>query len=304
MPSQSQKYVIVGGAGLVGSALARHLADVAKVDVIICDDFGDVDARKWASLPHNLADIWPTDTLLPNLDKAWRDVSGVIVLGDAGPFGDDADCIFELAYHLPRAIWDFCVAKQRPMFWASSAHVYGAGPSNLSTNPADLCAFKPVNAFGRAKLAFDIFAARQGNGPDTPPIVAGFRLSSVYGPNESHKGEQASLVSQMLEHARTGNTLELWENSADIARDWVHVDDAAAAMAEIILGQKSGFFDIGTGQQTRTSSLIALVESTTKRTINHAYSLPQPYGIVQCPGADVSLSTTKFRTLNEGLASL
>jgi nucleoside-diphosphate-sugar epimerase len=309
MPVQGRKFVIVGGAGLVGSAVAHAVLGDHGADVVICDRLGSVNDRKWANLPPSLDDLWTPDSLLSNLDKNWREIAGVVVLADDGHLQQDCDAMFEAAYHLPRRIWDFCVAKQRPMAWASSAHIYGAGPSHLSTKAEEIVTLKPSTAFGHAKLAFDMFAARQGTGPDTPPVWTGLRLSSVYGPSEIHKGVQASLPVRAMAAARAGTTLDLWNDSATGNRDWVHADDAGAAIAALIAGQHAGFFDVGTGQTLMTDELIACVENVAAKKLRVGYDVQDsicspsltPANIR--PLAEAGLSV-QFRSLHEGLTTL
>lgn len=304
MPAQGRYYIVVGGAGLVGSAVARALMSDQSGDVIICDTFGDANAQKWQNLPSNLQDIWHPGALTANLDKAWREIAGVIMLCDAGPANTDVDGVFEAAFHLPRRVWDFCVAKQRPMSWASSSHVYGAGISNLSSDPKEIAAFQPVTAFGQAKRAFDLFASRQSEGPNRPPVTTGLRLSSVYGPSEAHKGEAASLPVRAMAHARAGTNLMLWENSADMQRDWVHVNDAAAAIAARIASESSGFYDIGTGVGTSTTELCNLVESVSGKTLVCDWTIPAPANSISLSPADTAGLSGPFLSLTEGLATL
>jgi nucleoside-diphosphate-sugar epimerase len=309
MPVIGQKFVIVGGAGLLGSAVAHTLVRDHSLDVIICDQFGGVHDRKWANLPNLIADIWTPESLLTNLDKAWRDIAGVLVLADDGLMHEDADALFETAYHMPRRVWDLCVAKQRPLMWASSSHVYGDGPSQSSRDVHDMLALTPRTAFGRAKLAFDIFAARQGIGPDTPPVQTGLRLSSLYGSTERHKGGFASLPVQALSAARQNKVFPLWEGSETWVRDWCHADDAAKVVAALAIGQKTGFFDIGTGLGTSTRDLLREVQSLTGQTLDIlAVNAPTHSARSLTPADTTPLLATgitaSFRSLKEGLATL
>jgi nucleoside-diphosphate-sugar epimerase len=309
MPIQARKFAIIGGAGFLGSAVAHTLLRDASTEAIICDSFGEVSAQKWAALPANISDIWTPDTLLTNLDKSWREIAGVIVLADGGHESQDFDAILEAAFHLPRRIWDFCVAKQRPIYWASSAHVYGDGPSDLSAKPDDVAALNPTTPFGRAKLAFDVFAARQGTGPNAPPVATGFRLASLYGAGERHKGEFASLPVRALDHARAGTSLKLWDKSDTICRDWTHVDDAARAMSGLILNEHTGFFDIGTGKLTSTIDLVQIVEAVTSTKLALEWISHPPHGVPSHPVAKIGALeaagvSVQFRSLHEGLAQL
>jgi ADP-L-glycero-D-manno-heptose 6-epimerase len=302
MPIQGQKYVILGGSSALGSALARALTAQHSAHIVVCDTFGDANASKWADLPVDVDDIWHPDSLLNNLDTAWREVAGVVLLNKSSPLDLNFDALLAAHYHLPRRVWDFCVAKQRPIYWGSSAHVYGSGDSNLSRDPADVMAMAPATAIGRACQAFDVFAAKQGIGPGAPPIACGFRLSSLYA---TSKG----LPSRALAHAKAGTGLGLWTGSDEHTRDWIHVADAAHAMAHLMIAEQSGFFDIGTGIVTTNKDLIDKVEAQAgQKLIIHKAPAPL-YHARHLPAANTQALadagvSVQFRSLEIGLADL
>jgi nucleoside-diphosphate-sugar epimerase len=314
MPLQGRKFVIVGGAGFIGSAVARHLAHDGGAEVVLCDTIGPLADGKWANLPANLADLWAPEDLMTHLERAWRDIAGILLFADAGQSQGDGDALFETAYHLPRRVWDYAVAKQRPIYWASSSQIYGDSASDGRADPQVIADFKPTTPFGRAKQAFDVFAATQGTGPDAPPIATGFRLSSVYGPGEGHKGQLASLPTRALHAARTRQKLKLWDLS-DLgdragARDWVHVEDAAQAMAQIALQGHAGFFDIGNGALCSPTQLLQTIEDLTGQTVLVDTIAPNSLSQVSpLPAADLSGLAAcgikvAFRELAAGLKPL
>ncbi len=304
MPSQGRKFIIIGGAGLVGSAVARQLAEDGSVQLIICDQLGSSASGKWANLPAKMADLWTPDELMTHLDKAWRDVAGVLCFADAGHSAGDMDALFETSYHLPRRVWDYAVAKQRAIYWASSLQVYGEARSDQSSDPAVIAGFQPKTAFGRAKQAFDYFAASQGTGPDAAPIATGFRLASVYGQGEGHKGALASLPFRARDHALSERPLPLY----DASRDWVHADDAAKLIAQIVLQGHAGFFDMGSGTLTSAGAVAKASEAATGKALAiEARPAPANAQTHQTAVADLSALeklgiACTFRTMETGLS--
>ena len=304
MPSLGRKFIIIGGAGLVGSAVARHLAQDGSAQVIICDQLGSSASGKWANLPSNMADLWTPDDLMTHLDKAWRDVAGVLCFADAGHSAGDMDGLFETSYHLPRRIWDYAVAKQRAIHCASSTQVYGAATPDLSSAPHVVAGFQPKTAFGRAKQAFDYFAASQGTGPDAAPIATGLRLASVYGQGESHKGALASLPSRARAHALAERPLSVWDEN----RDWVHVDDAGQLITQLVLQGHAGFFDIGSGALTSAKAIVKASEAATRKALA-VETRPAPVDARSPHAAVADLSALEklgisctFRTMETGLS--
>jgi nucleoside-diphosphate-sugar epimerase len=314
MPLQGRKFVIVGGAGFIGSAVARHLAHDGSAEVVVCDTIGPLNDRKWANLPATLSDLWTPEDLMAHLERAWRDIAGILLFADGGHSQGDGDALFETAYHLPRRVWDFAAAKQRPIYWASSSQIYGDSASDGRVDPQVIAGFKPTTPFGRAKQAFDVFAASQGIGPDAPPIATGFRLSSVYGLGEDHKGSLASLPTRALHAAKTRQKLELWDLSGmgdpAGARDWVHVEDAAQAVAQIALQGHAGFFDIGSGTLCAPTQLLETIEDLTGHTLlidtiaPNSLSQVSPLPAADLTGLEACGIRVAFRELAAGLKPL
>jgi ADP-L-glycero-D-manno-heptose 6-epimerase len=300
----------------VGSAVARALADEGGLDVVVCDQLGPSDAGKWRGLPRRLDDLWQPHELMDHLERSWRSVSAVVVLADAWGVSQDGDSLFRSAFHLPRQLFAFASARQRPLVWASSMQVYGHGASNLALDPAQIAALEPVTAFGRAHQAFDLFAARHGTGPDAPPVLTGLRLASVYGAGEAHKADAASLPVRALAAVRAGEPVPVWR-STDPAlvdgghrRDWVHADDAARMIAALITGGHGGLFEIGSGQTRSALEVVQAAARATSRQARIAFVEP-PAGAAtySLPAADLAPLaalgiTTAPRTLDDGLAGL
>jgi ADP-L-glycero-D-manno-heptose 6-epimerase len=99
-----------------------------------------------------------------------------------------------------------------------------------------------------------------------PPRWAGVKFFNVYGPNEFHKGSQASLVPQVYARAREGEAYPLFRshnpNYADGAqkRDFVFVDDCCDVMIWLLKDARvNGLFNLGTGQARTFRDLTAAV---------------------------------------------
>jgi nucleoside-diphosphate-sugar epimerase len=285
MPVTGSKFVIVGGAGLVGSALGRELARNAGTDVVVCDRLGGADDGRWHTLPASLDDLWAPEDLAGRLDRSWRDIAGVVVLADGCSHSD----LFETSFTLPRRLWDFAAQRQRPLYWGSSLQIYGTGGDR--DGPAS--SLTPVSGFGRAKQAFEVFAERHSKDADAPPVATAFRLASVYGSGESHKGSRSSLPAQALQALKAGNPVQLWRSTdpAQVdgghARDWVHVDDAAAMMAAVMLAGLQGPFDIGSGTLTSALDVVRTAASVADTTPSVTFVEPEAgASLEQGPAAD------------------
>lgn len=315
MPVTGHRIVVVGGAGLVGSAVARALADTDHgLDVVVCDRLGAAQDGKWRTLPSRLDDLWQPGELLARLEASWRSVAAVVVMADAGE-GPDADALFASLFHLRRRLYDFASARQRPLAWASSLQVYGAGPARPGADGAELAALQPLTAFGRACLAFDLFAARNRASADAPPVLAGLRLASVYGAHEQHKGSAASLPVRALAAVRAGEPVALWRSTDPAvvdgghARDWIHADDAGALAASLVRSGAGGFFDIGSGTAVSAHEVVRAAARAAGREGRMVFTEPPPEAALLVPPADLSALRAAgveplARSLDDGLAAL
>ncbi len=88
-------------------------------------------------------------------------------------------------------IWDYCLIKQVPLVYASSAATYGSGVLGYNDDHELPFRLEPLNAYGISKNEFDKWAILQRS---HPPFWAGLKFFNVYGPNEYHKGRMASVI--------------------------------------------------------------------------------------------------------------
>lgn len=115
------------------------------------------------------------------------------------------------------------------------------------------------------------------------------RYASVYGPQQSQRGDCPNVVASMLRDRKKGYVKVSGDGTQ--TRDFVHVDDAVAAT----LDAKPGIWDVATGVQTSMLDLAWMFGVPVKYGIarlNDPESLPQPGTI---PG---------YVTLEEGIRGL
>ena len=78
----------------------------------------------------------------------------------------------------------------------------------------------------------------------------GFRYFNVYGTNEEHKGDQASVFTKFRNQAVKDGSIKLFENSDNYKRDFVCVDDVVQVHRQMLWKKDSGVFNVGTGTAT------------------------------------------------------
>jgi dTDP-L-rhamnose 4-epimerase len=280
--------LVTGGAGFIGCAVAARMADRAERWVVL-DNLhpqvhpsssrpsdlheraelivGDVtDAAAWDSL---LADFRP-DTVLhlaaetgtaQSLHEATRhaevNVVGTTAMLDA----------FGRAEHVPP---HFVLSSSRAVYgegqWQTAGgerllpgprshaqldraewNFAGATPvpsEAASTPPA------PTSVYGATKLAQEHILRAWAASHDA--AVSVLRLQNVYGPGQSLINSYTGIVSLFSQLARRGESIPVYEDGL-ITRDFVFIDDIAAAFDDVITHGARGAFtlnDVGSGVGT------------------------------------------------------
>ncbi len=262
-------YVVTGGAGFIGSNLlavmqARGLGPRVVIDR--CDD-----PHKTRNLAkRSLAHVVPPEETFAFLDRHAGDVKAVFHLGALTSTTErDVEKLNEVNVRLSRALWTWCARQQVPFVYASSAATYGGGEAGFDDDDRleALARLKPLNPYGASKHAFDLWVAQDTAALNPrPPLWAGLKFFNVYGPNEFHKGSQASLVPQIHPKAAANETFQLFRShnpdyaDGEQSRDFVFVEDCCDVMLWLALTRpQSGLYNLGTGRARSFKDLVAAV---------------------------------------------
>jgi len=142
----------------------------------------------------------------------------------------------------------YCLRRNIPFIYASSAAVYGASEQFAEAAENEL----PLNVYGYSKLLFDQYVRRLDLTAEQQ--VVGLRYFNVYGPREQHKGPMASVAFHFNNQLQENGELRLFEGSGGFGdgeqlRDFVYVDDVCAVNTWFSQHPAvSGVFNVGTGK--------------------------------------------------------
>jgi len=293
------KFLVTGGAGFIGSNLARRLLALGEVKVL-----DNLMLGREENIPAG-AEFTKGSVM----DEALvRD----IVKG--------CDFIFHEAAHSssPMFLENPQVGLQentvgfmnvmnmalrygvKRVIFASTSSMYSGNPTPYSENMT-----VGANTFYEASFRCREIIAQTYYRFHGLSSVA-LRYFSVYGPNEKHKGRFANNVTQFLCEIRHGLRPEIYGDGTQ-TRDFIHVDDAVEAN---LLAMKSriGFeiFNIGTGVGTNFNTLLSLICDALRKRVEANYIENPIKNYVMHTAADMTKSAEilGFKpviTLKEGI---
>ena len=274
MELSGKKFVVVGGAGLIGSHTVDKLLKEDVKEVLIYDNF-------LRGSRENL-----TEALKDARVKIY-DVGGDIMQTDILQSAfEGAHGVFHLAalwllqcHEYPRSAFDVnvrgtfnvmqaSIAKgvQR-LVYSSSASVYG----DAVREPMDEDhPFNNQNFYGATKICGE--AMLRAFYHRYKLNFVGLRYMNVYGPRQDYQGAYIAVIMKMLDAIDNGQSPTIMGDGSE-AFDFVAVEDCGLAnVCAMKANSKDAFYNVGTGKRTSLKELAKLLLELTGcgKPINYA----------------------------------
>ncbi len=242
--------IVTGGAGFIGSNIARYLNTQTGDDVLIVDDL--TDGSKYRNLMDlSISDYLDKDDFRARIksDESFGPVRAIVHQGACSATTEwNGKYMMDNNYQYSCELLTYCQRHEIPLIYASSAAVYG-GSDRFIEHPKYE---RPLNVYGFSKLVFDQRVRRAL--PAASAQIAGLRYFNVYGPNEQHKGSMASVAWHFSNQLIEDGICRLFEGhdgygSGEQCRDFVYVEDICKVVGWLLENpQASGIFNVGTGR--------------------------------------------------------
>ena len=247
--------LITGGAGFIGSVLAKQLNVLGHTDLVIVDKLED--SIKWKNLRGiKYLDYIHADELFNgDYDDLIAETDMIFHMGACSSTTEkNMDFLMKNNVAYTQALFRFAATKNIPFIYASSAATYGAGELGYDDNHNDIPKLMPLNPYGYSKQIVDEWILKEENKPEH---WFGLKFFNVYGPNEYHKEDMRSLVHKSFEQIKASGKVKLFKShkmnfsDGEQLRDFIYVKDVVRAMIELSDPDKStysGIYNLGTGK--------------------------------------------------------
>jgi ADP-L-glycero-D-manno-heptose 6-epimerase len=252
--------VITGAAGMIGSCTVRYLNDQGMVDLLLVDDLERSD--KWKNLlGKQFIDLISKHHLFEWLKQHQDEVDAVIHLGACSDTTEsNADYLMENNFRYTVQLAKWAVTHGKRFIYASSAATYGDGRLGFTDCDEKILDLRPLNMYGFSKQLADLWMKRE----KVLNQVVGLKYFNVFGPNEYHKGEMASMILKMCEKVNRKGKIQLFKSNdpnyghGEQCRDFIYVKDAVRMTCAFLRPKyrnANGLFNIGQGKPTTWNQL-------------------------------------------------
>lgn len=248
------RYLITGGAGFVGSALARKLLDDGHA-VTVLDDFSRGRAGRlpaWADITIVQADVRSTAAVTRAMHGCDAVVHGAYLQGTQ-TFYAEPRAVLDVALHGVLAVLDACaVTGCSDLLLISSSEAYQVAPVTPTPEDVPLTVPDPLNprySYGGGKIACELAAlAWERAGVLDRVVIA--RPHNIFGPDmgREHVIPEFCIRMNRLAAGQPEGVIDFpVQGTGFETRSFCYIDDCTAQLA-LLLDRKTpaGIYNVGT----------------------------------------------------------
>ncbi len=261
MDLEGKKFVVVGGAGLIGSHTIDRLLSKDIKEVIVYDNFvrGSREHLQDALKDPRVkiyevgGDLMQTDIL----QSAFEGADGVFHLAALWLLQchDYPRSAFDVNVRGTFNVMEACVKKGiKRLVYSSSASVYGDAVKDIMDEDHP---FNNKNFYGATKIAGE--AMMRAFHHRYSLNYVGLRYMNVYGPRQDYHGAYIAVIMKMLDAIDKGDSPTILGDGSE-AFDFVAVEDCALANICAMKAETSDrFYNVGTGKRTSLKELAKML---------------------------------------------
>ena len=281
-----KKYLVTGGAGFIGSNIAKTL-EAQGHEVTVIDDFSknghfkNLIGFKGNVIAADLFEYLPENDYFDAIfhEAAITDTTVM-----------DQKQMMEQNVEAFRNLLNYAAENEIPkVIYASSAATYGNGAVPMKESQPT----HPENVYGFSKVIDDNVARLFSHDHQDMKII-GLRYFNVFGPGEDYKGKMASMVYQLYNQMKAGQRPRVFKYGEQM-RDFVYVKDVVKAnLCALQNGKETAVYNCATGIARSYNDVIKCLNKELGTNLEPDY-IDNPYPFFQNKTeADMNLDWEKI----------
>jgi len=277
------KFVITGGAGFIGSHIAKHLVE-KNHDVVVVDNLSRGRLENLSKIKEQIEfkkmDILDFDSLkdvISNSDGIFHQAA----LTSVPESFLQKEKYYNVNVKGTENIFKLAKEFEKKVVYASSSSIYG----NTTTIPIqENFERNPINPYGVTKLDDEKLAEKYYN---LGVSIIGLRYFNVYGIGQTN--DYAGVITKFINQINLNESPIIFGDGSQ-TRDFISVEDVAKAnLLSMESNTDFSFLNIGTGISTSVKTLAEVMIELSGKTLEINYD-DLPLGDVKESLADTSLA--------------
>jgi UDP-glucose 4-epimerase len=242
------KAVITGGAGFIGSHIARRLDQLGWSVVAIDDLSGGRRSNVPASCALDILDVSAVEAV----DRIARHAPDVVIhaaaqVSVARSMADPEEDWRVNVVGMKRVIEAAKLAKSRVVFLSSGGAIYGDSDGATETSPP-----APRSYYAVHKYVAERYLELSG----LSHAIA--RIGNVYGPRQ-RADQEGGVVAIFVKALKAHATITV-HGTGKQRRDFIHVSDVADAIVTLANTDRSGTWNVATGTSVSINELLSALQ--------------------------------------------
>jgi UDP-glucose 4-epimerase len=293
------RFVITGGASLIGSHVADRLLAEGAREVVLLDNFslGTPETVSHLSTDSRVKLLRGDILRINELYDAFENTDGVFAIAGFLTLPLTQNPPLGLAVNVEGQVNVFEACRYRgvkKVVFSSSIAAYGEPESSLldETSPSNLASFQPgAMLYSCTKLIGEalckLYAARHG--------VQGvaLRYSTVYGERQHYRGVNALYIIENYDRIMRGERPQLTGDGSEV-HDYIHVADVARANVMAMASEVSGeTFNVVSGVETTIKRIVEILLAITGSSLEPEY-ISAGGAVKSTSGSELKLSREKI----------
>lgn len=302
MQIDGRRFVVTGGASLIGSHVADRLLVQGAREVVLLDNFalGTPETVEHLSSDSRVKLIRGDILRINDLYDAFKGADGVFAIAGFLTLPLTQNPPLGLAVNVEGQVnvFEACrYAGAKKVIFSSSIAAYGEPGAGLidESAPANLASFQPgAKLYSCTKLIGEalcqLYSARYG------VDAVALRYSTVYGERQHYRGVNALYIIQNYDRIMRGERPQLSGDGSEV-HDYVHVADVARANVMAMASDVTGeILNVVTGDQTTIKRIVEILLDITGSALTPEYTNGGS-AVKSTSGTELDLSREKIERL-------